>query len=202
MPLLVWADNLVFFIICNNTVPSIPPQPFVLGVINEIIDIVFLVVFSRSRNPTPGHDRTRGSQASATLRFSVLLSYRIASVNPIGIYVDGGREIFASARISRCSGPHYIVTKEGWLTIDGALELLVANLAWELAHARPLVELDGNRFLVVTEEARERRRQRLVLQRTWLELQAREAEGRILVRTLFLPWGLAAFFRFPYSNEG
>jgi len=73
----------------------------------------------------------------------VFLSYRVASINPISINVDGGREI-----------------------INGALELLVANLAGQLANAGFLIELNSDRFLVVTEQAWERRGEGLVLQRT------------------------------------
>ena len=43
----------------------------------------------------------------------------------------------------------------GILTINGALKLLIANFAGELAHAGFLVQFDGNGLLVVTEEAGE-----------------------------------------------
>jgi hypothetical protein len=94
----------------------------------------------------------------------VFLSYRVASINPISINVDGGREIFTIASISRGRKSRY--SEEGWLTINGALELLVANLAGQLANAGFLIELNSDRFLVVTEQAWERRGEGLVLQRT------------------------------------
>jgi hypothetical protein len=37
------------------------------------------------------------------------------------------------------------------LTIDGALKLLIADFARELANTRFLVQLDGDRLLVVAE---------------------------------------------------
>jgi hypothetical protein len=56
------------------------------------------------------------------------------------------------------------VAEGGGRTINGALELLVADLAGELADAGFLVELHGDGFLVVAEEAGERCGQRFVLQ--------------------------------------
>lgn len=69
----------------------------------------------------------------------MFLGYRITSINPIGINIDGSREV-----------------------VDSALELLIADLTGELADAGLLVELDSDRFLVVTEQARERRGERFV----------------------------------------
>lgn len=48
-------------------------------------------------------------------------------------------------------------------TVDGALELLAAHLALQVANAELLVELHGNRLLVVAEEAGKGRGKRVGL---------------------------------------
>ena len=48
-------------------------------------------------------------------------------------------------------------------TVDGALELLAADLALQVANAELLVELHGDRLLVVAEEAGKGRRKRVGL---------------------------------------
>ena len=63
------------------------------------------------------------------------------------------------------------------LTVDGALELLVADFTGELADAGLLVEFDSDRFLVVTEEARECCGERLILHRTGSEMKQKRPKG-------------------------
>ena len=78
------------------------------------------------------------------------------------------------------------------------MKLLIADLARERANTRLLVQLDGNRLLVVAEEAREYGRQRFVL-RVFIRNELAKAGG---ARTFFGPWGfLAAFLRLPYVES-
>ena len=105
---------------------------------------------------------------------TVFLCYCIAGINPIGINIDGSREI---SKIESISNGCALLGGEKVLTVDGALELLIADLARELADAGFLVELDSDGFLVVTEEAREHRGERFVLGRTRLDVKLVRRKG-------------------------
>jgi hypothetical protein len=87
---------LVFVIVCNNALSSIPSCSIVIGIgiINKIVDIAVVVIRSPSAQ---WRDGTRGGRSSRAFTLSVRLSYRITGVNPIGIDIDGGREIFSRA---------------------------------------------------------------------------------------------------------
>lgn len=88
-------------------------------------------------------------------------------------------------------------------TVDGALELLAADLAVERAAAGLLVELDLDRLFVVAEEACEGRWKRFALGRDRGKISAKvPSRGRRWVgwsvwRTFFGPWGLLELLRLP-----
>jgi hypothetical protein len=91
-------------------------------------------------------------------------------------------------------------------TVDGALELLAADLAVERAAAGLLFELDLDRLFVVAEEACEGRRERVALAGkaerlargfvSW-EVVLGEMEECTARRTFLGPWGLLELLRLP-----
>lgn len=87
-------------------------------------------------------------------------------------------------------------------TVDGTLEALAADFAFQRADAGLLIDLDGNGVLVIAEEAGEDGGERVALVsrgRATLAVAQTNEDGRGWGQpTLFLPWGARELFlRFP-----
>lgn len=163
-----YTTMLVLIIVIRNNARSfVPSQPIIIKNVIVVVAFFLVLLVRGFRAPTRlahCHWDSRWRDALRPLLLAVLLSYRIAGIDPIGIDVDSGGEIFFQDRVLADDARRSVGGRRE-LTIDGALELLVADLAGELADAGFLVELDGDGLLVVAEEAREDRSQGLVLQR-------------------------------------
>jgi hypothetical protein len=153
------TEALVFLVICNHALPPIPAQTILI--VDDVVVVIPLLLSSPAGTYScSGTSRSKISLTSGFL--AVLLGYSIAGIDPIGIYVNGSREIYGRRSISGCCALR--LWGKGVLTINGALELLVADLAGELSHPGFLIELDGHGLLVVAEKTGECRSQGLVLQ--------------------------------------
>jgi hypothetical protein len=91
--------------------------------------------------------------------FCRLLRYRIASVDPIRIDVDGSREIYFMLE----RRPLYPFISKLPRTVDIRLECLTADLAMQIPDTRLLLDGHGNRVLVVAEQALEGCRELVLL---------------------------------------
>lgn len=142
-----------------------------------------------------------------------VLSNLLCRIDPFTVDVHRCRQVCCAPRwlaMFRAIPGHHVRAQDrvgtglGGLerTVDGALEALAADFAFQRADAGFLIDLDGHRVLVIAEEASEDGGERVALasrgRATLVDAQT-NGDGRDGVKpTLFLPWGWRELFlRFP-----
>lgn len=116
-----------------------------------VLDEAIIVVYRfRQGASTVGRALSRTSSSS-------LFRDSIAGIDPVGIHIDGSREIY--------SGSQHRRHKQGKdpLTVDITLERLSTDLTHQIADTGLLLDSHGDGVLVVAEEALKRRWQLLLL---------------------------------------
>jgi len=99
-----------------------------------------------------------------------------------------------------CSSPqNHIHLGRAQLTVYARLERLPTHLTRQVPYANLLFEFDRDRVLVVAEEALEVRRERVALHQCQCLVTRQAYDQCEETHTFFGPWGLEAFFRFPWT---
>lgn len=98
--------------------------------------------------PAAAAQQPRGYRRRVRVRglAALLLGHGVAGVDPVVVDVDGCGQICGGSDV-------FSVDRAGERTVHGRLEGLAADLAGQGSDAGLLVDLDGDRVLVVAEEA-------------------------------------------------
>jgi chromate transport protein ChrA len=80
------SSSILIFIVCDNPIPNIATQP--IFIIYDIVVFIIVIVSGISYTRSARNRSTRWSKAATTF-LAIILCYRVASINPFRVNING-----------------------------------------------------------------------------------------------------------------